>query len=219
MEALKERLESWLAKTDQFIRQKNSREKGIIFILPVVFFAFVAYEYTIPYSIKEHSKIERNLARINQDMAEYQGRLSERTDGGRDYIRNLEEANNALKNRIAELDDANRYIDAKMNELDFLEFSPKNWSAYLHTLTGYATRNGMDFRNLHNVRTNDDANRSAFAKVLQVDINTSGSFHNINRFLKDVESDLSLSEIDYLELTGGRSLKANITISLWGIQP
>ncbi len=219
MEALKDRLENLLARLDHFMEQKSSRERLIILLLPALLFFFVALNYLVPFAQKEHLKIERKLTQINNDIAEYRGRISAHTDGGRNYIQGLEGANLSLKEMVADTKDTNRYLDAKLQGLDFLIFNASGWSQYLHTLTGYATKNKISLHHLDNARVSDEANASSFSEVLRVDLNTSGSYERISRFITDIESDPTLSQIDYLEITGGSTLKANFNITLWGVRP
>jgi len=206
-------MEETLAKFDIFLKLKKPRDKNILLLLPLLFFGFISYEYIMPSMIKTNKKIAKELRSLTSEMSTYKELVSETSAKERKSLESEK-----LKNEIAALKDLSMYIDAKLESMDFIYFNSSNRSSYLHRLVTNATNNKIDMGTLSNIRLSDEMKKSAFKPVLSVDFNATGSFGDIVSFIKDIETDVSISSIDKLTLKSGDKISADLTISVWGIE-
>lgn len=219
MEALKEQLETLLAKMDGFFVSKNPRERLMLFVTPLLLFGFVAVEYLIPPLEAEHARISGELRSIQSEITSYKDLVSTKTDGSRHYLDRLLGENDRLRTQIAQVKDTALYAEARLQELDFIRFNASNWSDFLHQLITYSTQNRIEMSAFSNNRTHGENDPVHLRRVLSVDFNTTGTFYNMIAFIKAIESDRAMSEIERLTLRGRNgAVSADFTLSLWGIQ-
>lgn len=206
-------LEEILAKFDTFLKLKRTRDKNILFVLPLLVFGFLSYEYVIPSMQKENRKIARELNALSSEMSTYKELTSE------SYIKEKKTLESEkLKSEIAELKDLLMYIDANLESMDFIYFNSSNRSSYLHRLVTNAKKNRISMSTFSNNRLSDEMKKKVFRPVLSVDFNATGSFDDMLSFIKDIESDVSISNIDKLALKSGNKITADFSISVWGIE-
>lgn len=214
MESLKERIETALANLDAMLQARNVRERVLIFLMPLFLFGFIAYEYLIPAQQKQNAAISARLKTMTSEMNTYRDLLSAKSGGSKNYLDNLRKENSKLQNKIAETKDLSLYAHSKLENLGFIRFSPSSWSEFLHQLVTQATKNSIDMSTFSNTRYTEG---SGFRKVLSVDFNATGSFYNMVNFIRDIENDRAVTDIEKLSLQSGPMIKADFTISLWGL--
>ena len=213
MESLKERIETLLANLDAMLQTRNARERVLIFLMPLFLFGFIAYEYLIPAQQKQNAAISARLKTMTSEMNTYRDLLSAKS-GSKNYLEKLQLENSKLQNKIAETKDLSLYAQSKLEHLGFIRFSPSSWSEFLHRLVTHATKNSIDMSAFSNTRHTEG---SGFKKVLSVDFNSTGSFYNMVNFIRDIENDRAVTDIEKLSLQSAPMLKADFTISLWGL--
>ena len=216
IEQFKERFGHFLTRLDTLLSERNERERLLIFLLPVVLFGSIAYQYLIPSQEKENRTITQRLTTIQAEINNYQDHLSAKTGGSRQYLEKLEKENRELQQKIADAKDLNLYAEGKLQKLGFVHFTPANWSDFLHRLVTYARKNNIAVSQFSNRRNIDASDQTGFQKVLSVDFNSSGEFHNMGNFIRDIENDRAVTDIEKLSIESGPELKAGFTISLWG---
>ena len=217
IEQLKERFELFLTRLDTLLSERNERERFLIFLLPVILFGAVAYQYLIPAQEAANRTITQRLTTITAEINTYREHLSDKTGGSKQYLERLERENRELQQKIADAKDLNLYAEGKLQELGFVRFTPSNWSDFLHRLVTYATKNNIAMSRFSNRRNPDNTEEDGFKKVLSVDFNSTGYYYNMINFIKAVESDRAVTDIEKLSIDSGKKLQADFTISLWGL--
>jgi len=216
-EQLKERLESFLNRLDTILGERNERERILIFLLPLILFGTLAYRYLIPAQEIANRTVSQRLATITAEINNYQEHLSAKTGGSRHYLEKLETENRELQQKIAAAKDINLYAEGKLQELGFVHFTPSNWSDFLHRLVTYAKKNDVTMSRFTNQRNPEGEPVTGFKKVLTVDFNSTGYYQNMVRFIRDIENDRAVTDIEKLSIESGPRLRADFTISLWGL--
>jgi len=216
METLKERFELLLAGLDAFFHARNARERVLFFAMPIIFFAFLSYEYITPALEKENRAVTQKLNSVTSEMATYRELVNSQTGGSR-LLEKIARENDELKAKIAESKDLSFYIDGKLRELNFVEFDAANWSNFLHQLVTYSTKNSLYMSAFTNTRHLDETVQPGFKKVLTVDFNSTGNFYNIMQFITDIENDRAITDIENLSMESSRPMKTDFTITLWGL--
>lgn len=214
---LKARFEQLLTRLDTLLEARNGRERILIFILPALLAGFVAYEYLIPSQQQANRTVSRKLATITQEINTYQNHLSSKDGGSRHYLEKLESENRLLQEQIAEMKNLNRYAESRLDALGFVRFTPANWSDFLHRLVTYSTKNRIAMSSFSNRRDKGRPDGSGFRKVLSVDFNASGYYKNMIGFIRDIESDRAVTDIEKLTIRSGPKLEADLTLTLWGL--
>lgn len=217
MEQLKARWDALLSRLDTLMEARNERERLLIFLLPAVLFGALAYQYLIPSGEQANRGVSQRLATITTEINTYREHLSAKTGGSKRYLEKLEKENQTLKEKVAGAKDLTLYADSRLEELGFVHFTPANWSDFLHRLVTYATRNRIAMGSFTNQRNVDNDDGSGFKKVLSVDFNATGEYDNMVNFIRDIENDRGITDIEKLTIESGPELKAGFTVSLWGV--
>ena len=64
----------------------------------------------------------------------------------------------------------------------------------------------------------EQQNVDDFSKIMRIDLNATGNFHNMMSFIETMEKNERIVEIDYLNIQGGLDLTFSITMSIWGVR-
>ncbi|MDQ1340875.1 MAG: hypothetical protein QG567_2033 [Campylobacterota bacterium] len=206
-------IEHYLAKLDSFLSLKKAKDKNILMALPFLVFGFLSYQYVIPSASAKNKKIASELRSIKSEMNTYEELVSEKLSKEK-KIQELQ----ALKNHIEEVKELSAYIDAKLESVNFVYFNPSNRSNYLHRLVLSAKKNKISMSSFSNSKVPPKKENTELIPVLTVDFNAVGTFENIFAFIKDIESDVSISNIEKISLrTENNKIIVDFTIIAWGV--
>jgi hypothetical protein len=212
-----EHFERFLVKLDTLLEARNERERILIFLMPVILFGAIAYQYLIPTAQQANRSITGRLTTITAEINTYRNHLSAKTGGSKSYLEKLESENRELRQKVADAKDLTLYAEGKLQALGFVHFTPASWSDFLHRLTTYAAKSSIAMGSFTNRRDLDSSEGNGFEKVLSVDFNTTGDYYHMVNFIRDIENDRAITHIEKLSIESGSKLKADFSISLWGL--
>ncbi len=219
MRRSKERVLGWMAALDTVMARRTGRERLIIFLMPLLLCGYLIHYYITPVQQKANRAVTEKLAAIRSEINGYRQQLTDTSDRGSTYLGRMDKENRLLQEKIAAAKDLTRYTQSRLDSLGFVRFTPENRFRFLDRVVTYAEHNGIVLGTLANTHYPDRGNATRFTRVLRVDFNATGRYGDMIRFIRTIESDRSITDIERLVLQSGPKLSAEFTLSLWGVIP
>lgn len=222
------KLEEYLAKTaaffdtgvsrlDDALKERKKSEIYMLYLLPLMVVGYLAFELLIPYGEKRLQESRRTLKNIEKNIENYTSKVAS-TKGKTSLLKDLDKKNSALEDELEEIQDKNAFISSKIDdELDFIRFSSKNWSEYLFEITEEASKNQIAILNFSNT-IESGGSADEFVPIMNIDINGTGNYANMMRFLNSMERNQRIVEFDSLSIRGGRVLTFALSLNIWGVR-
>ena len=218
MNSFKEKLENKMLKLDAFFKSKNPREKAMIFIMPLIVFGFISYQYIYPYVKNEHKKITTNLKIMKQKVSTYKELLAVQGLSRQDYLKKEKKENDGLKQKIKQTKDLIEYIDFKLSNISFLNKNQDNWSDFLDTIVKKAKKNSFNIDYFANSEIESNST-SRFVPILNVELNGTNDFDGTFNFIKDIENSGFINEVEEAQILSLQNgLTSTLKIKLWGLK-
>jgi hypothetical protein len=218
MNSFQEKLENKMLKLDAFFKSKNPREKAMIFIIPLIVFGFISYQYIYPYVKNEHKKITTNLKIMKQKVSTYKELLAVQGLSRQDYLKKEKKENDGLKQKIKQTKDLIEYIDFKLSNISFLNKNQDNWSDFLDTIVKKAKKNSFNIDYFANSEIESNST-SRFVPILNVELNGTNDFDGTFNFIKDIENSGFINEVEEAQILSLQNgLTSTLKIKLWGLK-
>ena len=208
-----------LDKIDTYFEKKSESEKWLIILLFAAVVMFLVYS---TFYASSKSVYDRSLAnhlsikkQINIDN-NYLNSISK--NGDRNYkIKSLDRKIAMDKKTLDNFKVKIVMIKKSFTKLSRFLFGNDVWSSFLNSLTQKAADNNVKINKLSNRYV--DSNKS-FGHVLEIGLNCTGKFHDILKFVNDMEQSTLVTDVyrsNTYSDSNSSTLMSDINISVWGI--
>lgn len=206
-----------LEEMDKSFSTKKESEKWLMILGVAGLITIIAYNYLLPYSesVYEVSEAEKN--RLNKSVAEKNQYLSSITIGGdiNYYIKQFDRTIEDDKQSIVQLKKKIAYINSSLNKLSPMLFNQRSWAVFLNSIAANARMYNVKINFIKNKYTNT---KGSFGHVLEVEVESSGNFKDMVKFLNVLEQNTLVTDIYNSHLMGSdEGITSDINISVWGI--
>lgn len=213
--SLKLRTDLALLKVDNFLIQRKKSEIYMIYLVPVLFIGYITLQVTVPSFTSSIQKAKVKLADVEKQVADYRAQLKSIKDGIL-ILKILESKNDELKDEIAKITKENYEVEAKIDfELKEIKHNSISWSKYLLDITKAATTRGVKLDQFANA-INPELKYGVFEKIIDIDINATGSYTKVMDFLDTLERDERLVEITNLTMGVDKNIVFKSHLDVWG---
>jgi len=209
-------LEDVLEKLDHYFEEKKEGEFYLLVFMVVALFGLISYLYLIPMTEEQLRNNVAKKERLEKRIAEEKRYLTSVTvnNDQRYKIKMLQSEMKRLKARYSELKKINEYSDYQIQTLSELLFNERNWAKFLDSIARKAEKNNINISFISNKFVN---NEKSFGHVLEVGVDCEGSYHDIIRFMNDIEESELVVDIYHIEMESNQTINANFKVSVWGI--
>ncbi|MDR0762333.1 MAG: hypothetical protein LBF13_04720 [Campylobacteraceae bacterium] len=205
-----------LDKLDNYLSSKKVGEVYLIYLVVAGLIVFVIYFLVFPEAERFYNQYTAQLATTTKKL-----------NAEEVYINNNQNAVTRLEGRIKtdsellkNMQYVNGYVDEKLKELSYLLFNDKSWASFMDRITALAKEYKINILKIENdFKDNKDLQNEKIEQVLNININSRGSFHNVIKFINALEE--SQLVVDVYESTISSNitniLDSNIKLAVWGM--
>ena len=205
-------------KIDNYLKGKKSSELSLVFFMVFAAIGFVIYSSLFPVTEKMLKKTTNSHKSINTKLSQERAYLNSVTrNGDKNFIvKKMSIEVNKQKKILEDTKYANAYVDTKLKELSYLLFNDKNWAKFLDSITFIAQKYGIEIALISN--SFFEPNLQEIKQVLTVQINFSGEFKNILKFVNELEESELVVDINNLKLESSDTITGTLDIAVWGMK-
>jgi len=209
-------IEDILDKLDNYFEHKKDSEFYIIVLGAVFAIGMLSYNILIPKTenmLKKDLRIQSKLKAQLRVEEEYLKSITVNGDN-RYKIKKLQKEIKTIKADLNNLKELNEYSDYQIQTLSELLFNEKNWAKFLDSIAKKANENSVDIDIISNKFIQ---NKKNFGHVLEIGIESEGSYQNIIAFINDIEESELVIDVYDIELEKDKKIRAIFKVSVWGI--
>ncbi len=205
------KLEEALYDIDQKFAQKTDSEVKMIYAM--IFTLTIALSYLLLWESSEamlkdaSSKVSAIQTKINSDETYLRLNPPEK-------IVQLDNSIKTIQDRYANYQDYNAYIKHKMRKISALYYDEQTWGEYLNSLSKNAKNYNIKLLNLDNKFAQSE---EKFGHVLDITVKVTGGFHNIVKYINELEQSFLVVDVHQMDLSATNKLVSDLNISVWGI--
>jgi len=208
---MKINIEDYLHKIDLALQDKKQNELYMTYgmvVLVVFAFAYVLFwDSSFEGFEKTQANVEKLKSKITKDKRYLQ--LNPETK-----IVQLEQEIKKINAEISQYKDYNAYIKSKIEEISSLIYDERTWGEYIDSISTNAQKYNIKILNLTNKYAKAN---SAFGHILDISLNSTGSFKNTIKFINALEQSELVVDIHTFNLLREEKLTTDLKISVWGI--
>ena len=204
-------IENYLQQIDESFKQKTQKDIYMIYIMSfTVIFALV---YLLFWDAAENSydnkltQIEDVRKKIDDDRL-YLQRNPE------SIIANLTAEIDRIKKDIVEVTKNNLYVKEKIESIPAIIYDEVTWGEFIDSISVSAKRHAVKLTEFTNKFTSQ---KDSFGHVLDITLQTEGSFKNMLNFIDSLEQSKLVVDIHHADFRATDKLVYDLNISVWGI--
>ncbi|MEA3372489.1 MAG: hypothetical protein U9Q62_02240 [Campylobacterota bacterium] len=208
---MKINIEDYLYQLDQAFAEKEDKEIYMIFVLIAGGLVFLSY-----YFLWDSAKLG-----YDQALKESQS-LEKKILADQNYLRThpesmivqIENQTKAIEAKFLEFQDSNAYIKYQIEQISELYYDEQAWGEYIDSVSENAKKYKIKIVEYSNAFA---TNKEAFGHVLDINVKSYGSFHNLVKYINSLEQSFLVVDIHQFAITTEERLNADLQISVWGI--
>ena len=213
-------LEDNLEALDIYFAPKKESEKWVVILGIAGIIAYLGYELLLPYTEEMYKKSERSKKSVQKSITDNKTYLNSITvNGDREYyVKKYDQDIVNKKKKIVDTTNKIKFIDSNLEKLSDMMFNKKSWSKFINSITNKAEVQNVDLQYITNKYVDD--HKGNFGHVLEIGIGCKGRYKNIIKFMNELEQNVLVTDIfetDFTADTTSSDVRANIQISVWGI--
>jgi len=208
---MKVNIEDYLHKIDSFFNDKTQKDTYMTYIMIFAVIFSIAYLFFWDNSFNEFNKTRRAVKSLQSNI-DMDGRYIKINPEGK--IAKLEQDIASINQEIIQVKDDNGYIKNKIENIASLIYDERTWGEYLHSISKYARNRNIKIINLKNSYAD---NNSSFGHILDISIQSLGSYKNTLNFINDLEQSELVVDIHGLTMKANKKIVTDLNISVWGI--
>lgn len=201
-------------KIDEYFEGKKQTEILLMGVVVGAVFAFIVYLYAFPISKKYYKTNLNNNKSITTQLRDEESFV--RTTKNGNVIGNMENEIRVLTNNLNNAKDTNNYVNKRLRELSYLLFDNKNWAKFLDSISTVAQKYNVKVLKIANAINEPDAKK--IEQILNVDVEVSGKYHGIMKFINTLEESMLIVDVYDIELLGKKEIEGKINIAVWGMK-
>jgi len=208
---MKINIEDYLYKIDSFFKDKTQKDTYMTYTMVFAIIFAIAYLLFWDSSFNEFSKTRKAVkslqTRINTDERYLRINPEQK-------IAKLDQDIASINKKIIQMKDDNAYIKNRIENIASLIYDERTWGEYLHSISKYARNRNIKIMDLKNSYA--DSN-SSFGHILDISIESLGSYKNTLNFINDLEQSELVVDIHGLTMQADKKVVTDLNISVWGI--
>ncbi|CAA6810060.1 MAG: Unknown protein [uncultured Campylobacterales bacterium] len=201
-------------KIDSFMGQRKSSEKFIILFAVFGLILYIFWTNVFPITEQKLKKAKTELSKSERKLKVQQDYLNSRLRGNNEELekRRLEEEVSKMKLEYETIVIEDALIDDKMKKLSKKLSRDNLWTLLLDEYSNLAKK--------YNVKVNHIENEilkvklKSFEEYIKFNINVTGTFKNIVKFLSDIERSATFVELKNLKLETSKNLNLDFDIAV-----
>lgn len=208
---MKFNLEQYLYPIDQSFASKKQSEVYMIYVL--IFGILFAFSYFLFWDSAEQEFQEIHDARVSVEkllLADEQY-LAMHPES---EIAQIETDIENIKKATEMAKEKNEYINFKISQISELFYNEEAWGKYIDSIVENAKKYNIKLALLSNKKSID---KEKFGHVLDININATGRYTNVIKFINAMEQSELVIDLHDLDLNAREELVVDINSSVWGI--
>jgi hypothetical protein len=207
-------IEKSLTVLDEFFKNKKSSDIVLIFILPIIISAGLSYKLLFPICDK--------ALFANKQMAMD---LKDKIIGAKAFLGQSEDPkqfaiflNNKLSNlqkELVEVKSKNEKTEIELSGIEFAYLDQDNVNSFLDAVAVFSSKSSVKIQKISSAFV--DMNETVLKRKAVVEMSVNGDFKSIMYLIGDIENSNFLVRIDEAKLSRSKSVEAELTISIFGI--
>ncbi|MDR1613997.1 MAG: hypothetical protein LBS26_00300 [Campylobacteraceae bacterium] len=208
--------ETLLDKLDNYLLSKKISEVYLIYLIIAGLIVFTVYYFVFPIAESFYNTATNSLRIVVTQLNEEKTSILKNTSD----IESLRIDIKHNEGLLVEIRDENEYVDNKLKELSYLLFNDKSWALFMDRITFLAKKYNINILKIENdFKDSKDLQNAKIEQVLNIEIDSRGSFHNIIKFINALEE--SQLVVDVYESTIASNatniLESNVKLAVWGM--
>ena len=208
---MKINIEDYLHKIDSFFKDKTQKDTYMTYAMVFAVIFAIAYLLFWDNSFNEFNKTHRAVKSL-QSSIDIDDRYIRVNPEGK--IARLDQDITNINREIIQMKDDNAYIKNKIENIASLIYDERTWGEYLHSISKYAKNRHIRIMDLKNSYAD---NNSSFGHILDISIESLGSYKNTLNFINDLEQSELVVDIHGLAMQADKKVLTDLNISVWGI--
>jgi len=208
---MKFNIENQLFELDKFIQSKP--KKDVLYIQIAAGLLPLVFSYLLFFSMAEHYKVKAVSAHksIDAKLKADNAYLLQHPESEISLI------DNQIKNISLEYDEYkqnNEYVKFQLEKISALYYDEQTWGEFIDSISENAKQNHIRIVNYTNEFSDD---KNSFGHVLDISLETEGSYKRTMRFINALEKSFLVVDIHTFKMESGKKINATIKLSVWGI--
>lgn len=208
---MKFNIENYLYQIDQSMAEKEPREVYMLYVLVAGVMIFLSYYFLWDSAKLDYDKALKERIALEQKISADKAYLASHPET---MIAQIENQTRSLENAFKEYQDGNAYIKYQIEQISSLYYDEQAWGEYVDSIAYNAKQYGLK---LHEYSNAFAENKDAFGHVLDINVQTSGGYQNMLKYIDSLEQSFLVVDIHGLALDAKDSLYSDLNISVWGI--
>jgi hypothetical protein len=208
---MKFNIEDYLYQIDQSMAEKEDKEVYMLYVLiagSLIFFSYYflwdSAKLDYDQAKKESQALVQKIQADNQYLAGHPETM----------IAQIENQTKALEVSFTEYQDSNAYVKYQIEQISSLYYDEQAWGEYVDSVAYNAKKYNIKLQEYSNSFAE---NKDAFGHVLDINVQTTGSYQNMLKYINSLEQSFLVVDIHGLSLVADEKLSSNLNISVWGI--
>ncbi|MDR1007010.1 MAG: hypothetical protein LBL65_00400 [Campylobacteraceae bacterium] len=205
-----------LDKLDNYLSSKKVSETYLIYLVVVGIIAFIVYYLVFPEAEKFYNRYTAQLTQITLDLRNEEVYI----ENGKPQVIVFETENKNNGELLKDMQYVNSYVNGKLKELSYLLFNDKSWASFMDRITALAKDYKINILKIENdFKDNKDLQNGKIEQVLNIDIDSRGSFHNVIKFINALEESQLVVDVYESKISSNTTsvLDSNIKLAVWGM--
>lgn len=208
---MKINIEDYLHQIDASFLDKTKKDIYMIYVM--IFAGIFAFSYLLFWDMS-YEQFEQNSKKISAIQSKIQNDQTYLQFNPETKITKLIEEIKVVEADLLVMKDNNAYIKSQIETISSLIYDERTWGEYLHSISKNAKTYNVSIKNLTNTYA---LNNDSFGHILNISIESSGSFNNTLKFLNSLEQSDLVVDVHDLSIKAQDKLNMSLKISVWGI--
>jgi hypothetical protein len=208
---MKLHIEDYLYQIDQSMAEKEPREVYMLYVLVAGVMIFLSYYFLWDSAKLGYEKTLKERQALEQKINADKSYLASHPET---MIAQIENQTRSLETQFKQYQDSNAYIKYQIEQISSLYYDEQAWGEYVDSIAYNAKKYNVKLHEYSNAFAED---KDAFGHVLDINVQTSGGYQNMLKYIDSLEQSFLVVDIHGLDLNAKERLYSDLNISVWGI--
>ena len=208
---MKLNIENYLQEIDASFKNKNQKDRYMIYIM--IFGLIFAFAYTFFWesSLASFEEKNRQIATVKSNINTDKAYLKANPTT---VIAMLDKDIKKTKQRLKAQKETNAYIKSKIETISSLIYDEVTWGEYLHSISINAKKYNVKVIEFTNKYVKTD---KSFGHILNVILSTQGDYISTLKFINSLEQSELVIDLHSINIAAKEKPYTDLNISVWGI--
>ena len=208
---MKTNIEDYLHQIDTAFSVKSQKDIYVYYVMAVGTICLLVYLLFYDTSYEQFETNNKKITEIQKKIQDDELYLQTHPES---MIGQLEKQIKQIEADMLVMKDNNAYIKNKIETISSLIYDEVAWGEYLHSISKNAKKHNISIQKFTNTYA---LNNQSFGHILNIEVDSYGSFNNTMKFLNSLEQSDLVIDIHTLSIKARNKLDMNLKISVWGI--